>query len=94
MQDQGESRQPFLDGRQPFQVQPLLSREFVLGINKVNIGTDGRLLWTRVHREFFLQSPKEFDFMAPGRIYMEAYAAFVAAKCEQLGAAGRARQCE
>jgi fructose-bisphosphate aldolase, class II len=68
-----------------------IAQAIPLGITKVNIGTDGRLLWTRVHREFFLQSPKEFDFMAPGRIYMEAYAAFVAAKCEQLGAAGRAR---
>jgi fructose-bisphosphate aldolase class II len=68
-----------------------IAQAIPLGITKVNIGTDGRLLWTRVHREFFLESPKEFDFMAPGRIYMEAYAALVAAKCEQLGAAGRAQ---
>jgi fructose-bisphosphate aldolase class II len=59
------------------------------GIAKVNVGTDGRLIWTRVHREFFRNSPKEFDFMAPGRVYMEAFGAFVAAKCETLGAAGR-----
>jgi fructose-bisphosphate aldolase class II len=63
-----------------------------LGVAKINIGTDGRLIWTRVHREFFQQSPKEFDFIPPGRIYMEEYAAFVAAKCERLGSAGKAAQ--
>ena len=60
-----------------------------LGVTKVNIGTDGRLIWTRVHREFFRDRPAEFDFMAPGRIYMGEYARFVQAKCERLGAAGR-----
>lgn len=67
-----------------------LIRAIGLGISKVNIGTDGRLIWTRVHREFFSQSPREFDFMPPGRTYMDAYADFVAAKCETLGAARRA----
>ena len=46
-----------------------LTRAISLGVTKVNIGTDGRLIWTRVHREFFKSSPKEFDFMAPGKIY-------------------------
>jgi fructose-bisphosphate aldolase, class II len=70
--------------------QEELSQAIGLGITKVNIGTDGRLIWTRVHREFFKQSPKDFDFMLPGRIYMNEYAAFVAAKCEQLKATGQA----
>ncbi len=61
-----------------------------LGVTKVNVGTDGRLIWTRVHREFFKLSPREFDFMPPGKVYIEQFAAFVAAKCEKLGAAGRA----
>jgi fructose-bisphosphate aldolase class II len=61
-----------------------------LGVAKVNIGTDGRLIWTRVHREFLRDRPAEFDCMAPGRLYLEAYADFVARKCEQLGAAGKA----
>jgi len=56
----------------------------------VNVGTDGRLIWTRVHREFFREKPEEFDFMSPGRNYMEAYAELVAAKCEKLGAARHA----
>ncbi|MBU6400054.1 MAG: class II fructose-bisphosphate aldolase family protein [Verrucomicrobia bacterium] len=62
-----------------------LAQAVRFGVVKVNIGTDGRLIWTRVHREFFRQQPKEFDFMPPGRVYMEAYAAFVAAKCAKLG---------
>jgi len=61
-----------------------------LGVTKVNIGTDGRLIWTRVHREFFRDNPGEFNFMAPGRTYMSEYAASVAQKCEQLGAVGMA----
>ncbi len=66
-----------------------LARAIVLGITKVNIGTDGRLLWTRVHREFFQERPSDFDFMAPGRTYLAAFAQFVARKCERLGAAGK-----
>lgn len=67
-----------------------LAEAVTLGIAKVNIGTDGRLIWTRVHRDRFRDHPREFDFMEPGKIYMEEYAAFVAAKCEKLGAAGQA----
>lgn len=67
-----------------------LARAIPLGITKVNIATDGRLIWTRVHREFFKDTPTEFDFMPPGKTYMEAYATFVAEKCEQLGAARQA----
>jgi fructose-bisphosphate aldolase, class II len=67
-----------------------IAQAIILGVSKVNVGTDGRLIWTRVHREFFVQSPKEFDFMRPGRRYVDEYAAFVAAKCERLGSAGKA----
>jgi fructose-bisphosphate aldolase class II len=67
-----------------------LKQAIQLGVAKVNIGTDGRLIWTRVHREFFRDKPQEFDFMASGKTYMEEYAAFVAAKCEKLGAADKA----
>lgn len=67
-----------------------LSQAIKLGIVKVNLATDGRLIWTRVHREFFRERPAEFDFMAPGRIYMNEFANYVAAKCQSLGAAGQA----
>jgi len=60
-----------------------------LGVTKVNIDTDGRLVWTRVHREFFRDKPSEFDFRPPGKIFMQAYADFIAQKNEMLGSAGQ-----
>lgn len=60
-----------------------------LGVTKVNIDTDGRLVWTRVHREFFRDKPGEFDFRPPGKIFMDEYAKFIAHKNEKLGSAGQ-----
>ena len=60
-----------------------------LGVTKVNIDTDGRLVWTRVHREFFRDKPGEFDFRPPGKTFIEEYAKFIAHKNEKLGSAGR-----
>jgi fructose-bisphosphate aldolase class II len=60
-----------------------------LGVTKVNIDTDGRLVWTRVHREFFRDKPAEFDFRPPGIIFMDEYAKFIAHKNEKLGSAGQ-----
>jgi fructose-bisphosphate aldolase class II len=59
-----------------------------LGVAKVNIDTDGRLVWTRVHREFFRDKPEEFDLRGPGKIFMAEYAKFIAHKNEKLGSAG------
>jgi fructose-bisphosphate aldolase class II len=59
-----------------------------LGVTKVNIDTDGRLVWTRVHREYFLEKPAEFDLRAPGKIFIAEYAKFIAHKNEKLGSAG------
>ena len=60
-----------------------------LGVTKVNIDTDGRLVWTRVHREFFRDKPDGFDFRKPGEIYIEEYANFIAHKNEKLLSAGK-----
>ena len=60
-----------------------------LGVTKVNIDTDGRLVWTRVHREFFRDHPEQFDFRPPGKIFMQEYANFIAHKNEKLGSAGQ-----
>jgi fructose-bisphosphate aldolase class II len=60
-----------------------------LGVTKVNIDTDGRLVWTRVHREFFMQNPEKFDLRDPGKIFMAEYAKFIAHKNEKLGSAGQ-----
>jgi fructose-bisphosphate aldolase class II len=59
-----------------------------LGVTKVNIDTDGRIVWTRVHREFFRDKPGEFDFRPPGKIFMDEYAKFIAHKNVKLGSAG------
>src|SRR3954471_6709958 len=59
-----------------------------LGVTKVNIDTDGRLVWTRVHREFFRDKPGEFDFRPPGITFQNEYAKFIAAKNGKLGSAG------
>ncbi|HEX8311563.1 MAG TPA: ketose-bisphosphate aldolase [Chthoniobacteraceae bacterium] len=60
-----------------------------LGVTKVNIDTDGRLVWTRVHREYFRDKPQEFDFRPPGKIFIDEYAKFIAHKNTKLGSAGQ-----
>ncbi len=60
-----------------------------LGVTKINIDTDGRLVWTRVHREFFRDHPGEFDFRPPGKTFMDEYAKFIAHKNGKLGSAGQ-----
>lgn len=60
-----------------------------LGVTKVNIDTDGRLVWTRVHREFFRDKPEAFDFRKPGLIFVDEYAKFIAHKNQKLGSAGQ-----
>ncbi|MBW2703387.1 MAG: ketose-bisphosphate aldolase [Deltaproteobacteria bacterium] len=63
-----------------------------LGVTKVNIDTDGRLVWCRVHREFFRDQPQQFDLRGPGKIFMPEYAKFIAHKNEKLGSAGKLDQ--
>jgi fructose-bisphosphate aldolase class II len=60
-----------------------------LGVTKINIDTDGRLVWTRVHREFFRDKPSEFDFRPPGKIFIAEYAKFIASRNRLLGSAGQ-----
>jgi fructose-bisphosphate aldolase class II len=65
------------------------ARAAELGVTKVNIDTDGRLVWTRVHREFFRDQPAKFDLRDPGKIFMGEYAKFIAHKNVKLGSAGK-----
>jgi fructose-bisphosphate aldolase class II len=60
-----------------------------LGVTKINIDTDGRLVWTRVHREFFRDKPSEFDFRPPGKIFIDEYAKFIASRNQLLGSANQ-----
>jgi fructose-bisphosphate aldolase, class II len=58
-----------------------LLEAIALGVCKVNIATDMRLIWTRVHREFFRDQREKFDMVVPGAVYMEELEHFVAQKC-------------
>lgn len=60
-----------------------------LGVTKINIDTDGRLVWTRVHREYFNDHPENFDLRPPGKVFMVEYAKFIAAKNDKLGSSGQ-----
>lgn len=60
------------------------------GICKINVATDLRVLWARVHREFFAESPDLFDPVIPGGTYMKELEKFCIDKFEKLGSAGKA----
>jgi len=60
------------------------------GVCKINIATDARLIWTRVHREFFKHAPAQFDPVIPGKTYMNALEEFILEKFELLRATGKA----
>lgn len=60
------------------------------GVCKVNIATDARIIWARVHREFFRESPDLFDPIIPGKTYMEELEKFITKKFELLGSTGKA----
>ena len=60
-----------------------------LGVTKINIDTDGRLVWTRVHREAFRDKPENFDLRPIGKVFMSEYAKFIAGKNVKLGSAGQ-----
>jgi fructose-bisphosphate aldolase class II len=60
-----------------------------LGVTKVNIDTDGRLVWTRVHREHFRDHPENFDFRKPGQVFVQEYAKFIVHKSEKLLSSGK-----
>jgi fructose-bisphosphate aldolase class II len=64
-----------------------------LGVTKINIDTDGRLVWCRVHREFFRDHPEKFDLRDPGKVFIPEYAKFIAAKNVLLGSAGQVDAC-
>jgi len=60
-----------------------------LGVCKVNIDTDGRLVWTRVHREFFRDKPEDFDLRSPGKVFIPEYAKFIVSRSKALGSEGQ-----
>lgn len=65
-----------------------LQKAIPLGICKVNIATDTRLLWTMVNREFFRDKPEEFAPTTPGKKFMDTYVDFMLDKFDLLGTTG------
>jgi fructose-bisphosphate aldolase class II len=66
-----------------------ISKAGKMGVTKVNIDTDGRLVWCRVHREQFALYPENFDLRPPGKVFMAEYAKYIAGKNRVLGSAGQ-----
>jgi len=66
-----------------------ISKASKMGVTKVNIDTDGRLVWCRVHREHLLEHTENFDLRGPGKVFMAEYAKYIAHKSEVLGSAGQ-----
>ena len=59
------------------------------GVCKINIDTDGRLVWCAIYRETFLNQPEDFDPRTPGKVFMPAYAEYIIHKNKMLGSAGQ-----
>lgn len=60
-----------------------------LGVTKVNIDTDGRLVWCAIHREIFRDKPTDFDLRTSGKVFMAEYAAYITGRSRVLGCAGQ-----
>jgi fructose-bisphosphate aldolase class II len=60
-----------------------------MGVCKINIDTDGRLVWCAILRETFRDKPEDFDLRTSGKVFMPAYAAYIAHKNQKLGSAGQ-----
>ena len=60
-----------------------------LGVCKINIDTDGRLVWCAIHRESFRDNPENFDLRPPGKLFMPAYADYIAHKNDMFGSSGQ-----
>jgi fructose-bisphosphate aldolase, class II len=60
-----------------------------LGVCKINIDTDGRLVWCAIHRESFRDDPANFDLRPPGKQFMTGYAEYITHKNTVLGSAGQ-----
>ena len=65
-----------------------ISKAGKMGVCKINIDTDGRLVWTRVHREIFRDFPEKFDLRDPGKVFIVEYAKYIVHKNQILGSAG------
>lgn len=81
----GGSLEPGAKGVDPEEIRRAIS----FGVCKVNVATDTRILWTRVHRESFRDQPENIDPVVPGKTYIAAYAALIAQKFALFGASNK-----
>jgi len=59
-----------------------------MGVCKINIDTDGRLVWCATLREEFRDHPEVFDLRPSGQVFMKNYADYIVHKNQKLGSAG------
>jgi len=65
-----------------------------LGVTKVNIDTDGRLVWDAAcTASSSADKPAEFDFRPPGKIFIEEYARFIASRNRCSARLDNCRRC-
>lgn len=69
-----------------------IRKSITYGICKVNIATDARMVWTRVHREYFKSHPSAFDPLPPGRDYMDELEKLYMEKFNLLGATNKTEE--
>jgi fructose-bisphosphate aldolase class II len=60
-----------------------------LGICKINVDTDSRLIWTRVQREFLKEHPQNIDLREPGHIFIDEMAKMVIHHSQIFGCANQ-----
>ncbi|MEM7368960.1 MAG: class II fructose-bisphosphate aldolase [Bacteroidota bacterium] len=84
----GGQLQASAKGVDPIEVQKAIQ----LGVCKINMATDFRLLWTRVNREFFRDQPDQFHPIFPGKIYMKELESLLLEKFDYVGAVGKGDQ--
>ncbi len=82
----GGAMQANARGVEPREIQ----RAIEFGISKINIATDMRLLWARIHREHFRDHPDQVDLVVPGKVYIEEFVKLMKARFEMLGSIGQA----
>lgn len=61
------------------------------GVCKINIATDARLMFTRIHREAYKYSPAQFDPIIPGKRFMKEFEEFNLEKFELLKSVGKGK---
>jgi fructose-bisphosphate aldolase class II len=69
-----------------------IKKAITYGVCKINIATDSRILWTRIHREYFRENPDQIDQLVPGNTYMKELEELYISKFEALNARGKSEE--